>query len=161
MPAALRVMGIDPGTQVAGYGVVDAFGNRLAYVDCGAVKASPKAAVPERLCQIFEGLREAIVRHRPSVVSVEEVFYGRSVASALRMGEGRGVALVAAALSGVEVAAYSPAVVKKAVTGSGRSGKERIQEMVRLLLGLRAPPATDHEADALALAICHCNRCRF
>lgn len=161
LPATLRVMGIDPGTQAAGFGVVDSAGSRLGFVGCGVVKASARTAVPDRLRQIFEGLREAIARHSPDVVSVEEVFYGRSVSAALRMGEGRGVALVAAALSGVEVAEYAPAVVKKAVAGNGRAGKEQIQEMVRILLGLAAPPATDHEADALAMAICHCNRCRF
>lgn len=157
----MRVMGIDPGTRVAGYGVVDAAGSRIVFVAGGTVRAKGSASAAMRLRQVFEGLREAIAQHTPSVVSIEEVFYGVNAAAALRMGEGRGVALLAAALADVEVAAYSPAVVKKAVSGSGRAGKEQVQEMVRILLGLPGAPSTDHEADALALAICHCNRLRF
>lgn len=157
----MRVMGIDPGTRAAGYGVVDSVGSRLAFVDSGTVRAKAAATPAMRLRQVFEGLRGAIARHGPAVVSVEEVFYGVNAAAALRMGEGRGVALLAAALENVEVAEYAPAVVKKAVTGNGRARKEQVQEMVRILLGMPKAPATDHEADALALAICHCNRLRF
>lgn len=157
----MRVMGVDPGTREAGYGVVDAVGSRIVYVDCGALRAPKSTDVPVRLRAIFEGLERVIAEHRPDVVSIEQVFYGKNVASALRMGEGRGVALLAAALHDVPVHEYAPAVVKRAVAGSGRAGKEQIQEMVRILLGLREPPRPDHAADALAMAICHCNRARF
>jgi len=156
----MRVMGIDPGTREAGFGVVEAQGSRLVFVECGTVKARDGDSVPTRLKTIFLGLRDAVERLKPQVVSVEEVFYGKNVASALRMGEGRGVAIVAAAMSGVEVVEYAPAAVKSSVAGNGRASKEQIQEMVRLLLGLAAVPRPDHAADALAMAICHCNRGR-
>jgi len=154
-------MGIDPGTREAGFGVVEAQGNRLVFVECGTVKARGDDSVPARLKTIFLGLRGAVERLKPEVVSIEEVFYGKNVASALRMGEGRGVAIVAAAMAGVEVVEYAPAAVKSSVVGNGRASKEQIQEMVRLLLGLAAVPKPDHAADALAMAICHCNRGRM
>jgi len=157
----VRVMGVDPGTRVAGYGVVEQEGNRLHAVDFGEVKAGRNDPVPRRLRVIFEGVQAVLRQHRPDVVSIEEVFYGKSITSALRMGEGRGVVLLAAALEDVEVVEYAPAVVKKAAVGSGRAGKEQVQEMVRILLGLSEPPESDHAADALALAVCHCNRSTF
>ena len=154
-------MGIDPGTVEAGYGVVDRVGSRLVFVDCGSVRARRGDTVPQRLRVIFERLCAVIVEREPEVVSIEEVFYGKNPASAIRMGEGSGVALLAAALHDKEVAQYSPAVVKRAVAGNGRASKEQVQEMVRILLGLAEPPRPDHASDALALAICHCNRSRF
>jgi crossover junction endodeoxyribonuclease RuvC len=157
----MRVMGIDPGTREAGFGVIDQAGNRLAFVDCGVVRASRNGSVPDRLRAIFEGLRDAVAAYRPEVVSIEEVFYGKNVAAALRMGEGRGVAMVAAAQPGVEIVEYSAASIKRSVVGNGRATKEQVQEMVRLVLGLREPPRPDHAADALAMAICHCNRSRL
>ena len=157
----MRVMGVDPGSRVAGYGIVERIGNRLKALDYGVVKARAADPVPRRLRAIFEGMRSVIAEHRPDVVSIEEVFYGKNVASALRMGEGRGVAILAAALDDVEVVEYAPSVVKKAVVGRGRASKEQVQEMVRIILGLAQTPAPDHAADALALAVCHCNRSLF
>jgi crossover junction endodeoxyribonuclease RuvC len=109
----------------------------------------------ERLVAIFRGLREIMDRFPPSAAAVETVFAGKNPRTALAIGEGRGVALLAAAERGVEVFGYEPALIKRAVTGSGRADKDQVRRMVRILLGLPEPPETDHAADALALAITH------
>lgn len=157
----MRVMGVDPGTREAGFGVVQQKGNRMSLVEYGVVSARRGDPVAVRLRTIYEGLHEAVRRHRPDVLSIEAVFYGKNVASALRMGEARGVAILAASVENVDVVEYAPAIVKKAAVGQGRASKERVQEMIRILLGLPEPPSPDHAADALALAVCHCNRSRF
>jgi crossover junction endodeoxyribonuclease RuvC len=154
-------MGLDPGSRQAGYGVVEQAGNRLRAVDYGVVAAREGDPLPTRLRVVFEGLRQAVRRLRPDVISIEEVFYGKSVSSTLRMGEARGVAMLAASLESVPVVEYAAAEVKKAAVGAGRATKEQVQEMVRILLGLPRRPESDHAADALALAVCHCNRSRF
>jgi len=156
----VRVLGIDPGTQVCGYGVVDLDGADLKAVDYGVVKA-PSGPLPQRLAVIHEGLKVVIARHNPDVVAVEGVFRGVNSRTALKIGEGRGVALLAAAAAGVKVAEHSPAMVKKAVVGSGRAHKSQVQQMVRVILGLKEVPSPEDAADALAVAICHCHRQRL
>jgi crossover junction endodeoxyribonuclease RuvC len=151
-------MGIDPGTRVIGYGVVDLIGSRMRSVAYGTIRADMARDYGARLCSIYKGLTEAISLHRPDQVAIEEAFYGKNAASALRMGEGRGVAILSVALHGCPLFQYTPAEVKKAVVGNGRAHKEQIQEMVRLLLGLPELPEPEDAADALAVAICHCNR---
>ena len=157
----MLVMGVDPGSREAGYGVVEMIGNAFQVRDFGVVRARPGDAVPLRLRAVFQGVLEVMRQHRPDVVSVEQVFYGKSVTSALRMGEGRGVVLLAAALEDIPIVEYAPAVVKKAAVGRGRATKGQVQEMVRILLGLPKPPDSEHAADALALAVCHCHRSKF
>lgn len=154
----MRVMGIDPGTRVVGYGIVDSRGNRILPVTHGVIRADMSGEYSARLRSIFDGLTHLIHEHRPDEVAIEEAFYGKSPSSALRMGEGRGVAIVAAATEDRPVRQYTPAEVKMAVVGNGRAHKEQVQEMVRLILGLRAAPEPEDAADALAVAICHCNR---
>ena len=151
-------MGIDPGTRVVGYGVVDLIGSQMRPVAHGVIRADMTQDYGVRLRSIHDGLAQVIARHRPDQVAIEEAFYGKNAASALRMGEGRGVAILAAALHGCPLFQYTPAEVKKAVAGNGRAHKEQIQEMVRLLLGLPEIPEPEDAADALAVAICHCNR---
>jgi len=153
----MRVMGIDPGTRVCGYGVVDLDGADMKAVDYGAISCRSDS-LPERLRVIYEGLGAVIQRHRPAVVAVEGVFQGVNARTALKIGEGRGVVLLAAASAGVEVAEYSPAMVKKAVVGSGRAHKSQVQQMVRLALALTELPTPEDASDALAVAICHCHR---
>jgi crossover junction endodeoxyribonuclease RuvC len=154
----VRVLGIDPGTRSVGFGVVDAEGSRLRPVTFGVVAPGRmKGDLPARLHAIHLGLREAIREHAPDAVAIEEAFYGKSVQSALRIGEGRGVALLAAAAEGVPVHQYPPATVKKAVTGSGNAHKSQVGRMVRVLLSLSGDLPED-AADALAVAICHLNR---
>ena len=154
----MRIMGIDPGTRIVGYGVVDLVGNQMRPVTHGVIYADMKNDYGKRLRSIHDGLTQVIVTHRPDQVAIEEAFYGKNAASALRMGEGRGVAILAAALHDKPLFQYTPAEVKKAVVGNGRAHKEQIQEMVRLLLGLPEIPEPEDAADALAVAICHCNR---
>ena len=156
----MRVIGIDPGTRVAGYGVVEARGNSIIPVTFGAIRVKPQDPYALRLLRIFEGLKRVMDEQEPDEVAIEEAFYGKSVSAALRIGESRGVAIIAAGLADRPLFQYSPAEVKKAVVGNGRAHKSQVQEMVRMLLGLSEVPQPEDAADALAVAICHCNRPR-
>ncbi len=156
----MRVLGVDPGTRVCGYGVIDATPAGLKVVDYGVIRASAKKPLYERLNIIHQGLCEIFRRHEPGVAAVEGVFYGINVRTAIKIGEARGVALIACAAEGLEVAEYSPRTVKKSVVGTGAAHKSQVQEMVRLQLGLAELPEPDDAADALAIAICHCRRLR-
>ncbi len=154
----MRVIGIDPGTRIVGYGVVETHGSRIMPVAFGAIRVPTKRDYPERLRSILEGLAAVVREHRPEAVAIEEAFCGKSCSAALRMGEGRGVAIVAMALENLPVFQYTPAEVKKAVVGNGRAHKTQVQAMVRTLLGLSGSVPPSDAADALAVAICHCNR---
>ncbi len=156
-----RILGIDPGTLVVGYAILDEEAGRLLAVDFGVVRAPRRASIATRLFTIHRGIAEVIERHHPDVVALERVFFGRSASAALRIGEARGVALLTAALNGIPVSEYEPAVVKKSVVGSGTAPKSQVQEMVRRILGLASTPAPQDAADALALCICHGHRRRF
>jgi len=153
----MRVLGIDPGTLICGYGVVDVEGPDIKVVDYGVVRCSG-LPLHDRLRVIHAGLASIISRHSPEVAAVEGVFHGVNPRTALKIGEARGVALLAAAAAGLPVVEYSPATVKKAVVGSGRAHKAQVQQMVRIILGLAELPEPEDAADALALAICHCHR---
>lgn len=153
------IIGIDPGTAVTGYGVVlREEGGAVTLLECGVIRTRPKTALAERLREIHEGVAELIERHRPEVVAVEGVFFGKNVRSAVVLGHARGAILVAAALRGVDVAEYPPAEVKSAVVGTGTATKEQVQYMVQRLLRLQAPPRPDDAADGVAVALCHCFR---
>jgi crossover junction endodeoxyribonuclease RuvC len=151
----VKIFGIDPGSHRTGYGCVVSDGSRHRLVACGTISAPGSAPLPERLRAIHGALRALLDQHRPDCVAVEDVFHARNVRSALLLGHARGVALLAACEAGVPVAAYSPAEIKHAVVGFGRAEKRQVQSMVRLLLGLDAPPSPHDVADALAAAICH------
>ncbi len=138
---------------MTGFGVVDCFGNRTVFHDCGVIKL-PTLPFPERLRLIFDGIAEAIERSRPDEVAVEQVFVNRNPASALKLGQARGAAICAAVVRGLPVAEYTPASVKKAIVGGGRADKVQVQHMVRVLLGLAESPQAD-AADTLAVALCH------
>ncbi|MCK4283394.1 MAG: crossover junction endodeoxyribonuclease RuvC [Candidatus Brocadiae bacterium] len=153
----MKVLGIDPGTRVCGYGVIECSGGEPHMLDYGVLQ-SRDASVSARLKTIYDGLVEVIERLGPDVAAVETAFFGKNVRSALRIGEGRGVALLAAASRGLTVAEYSPAEVKKAVVGTGRAGKWQVQQMVRVLLHIAAEELPEDAADALAIAICHSHR---
>jgi crossover junction endodeoxyribonuclease RuvC len=157
----VRVIGIDPGTLVAGYGVVDCVGFRMRPVCFGAVRVRRDMTHPERLAFIHEGLLKVIREHRPGEAAIERLFVGKSVKSAMVTGEGRGIAVLSAALERLPVFEYTPAEVKKAVVGVGAAHKTQVQQMVRIILGMEEVPRPQDAADALAVAICHCQRLRL
>jgi crossover junction endodeoxyribonuclease RuvC len=152
----MRVLGIDCGTEYTGYGVVElGHDGVLICLTCGAVKLSPRTSMPARLSAIFNRLGAVIVEHRPDRVAIEDVFYALNVKSALKLGQVRGVAMLAASSAGLEVAEYSPLSIKSAVVGYGRAEKQQVQHMVTRLLNLAEIPEPPDAADALAIAICH------
>jgi len=152
----MRVLGIDCGTEYTGYGIVELRADdSLVYLDCGAIKLSPREAMSTRLSRISVRLHELIVEHHPDRVAIEDVFYSANVKSALKLGQVRGVAMLAAATAGLEVAEYSPLSIKSAVVGYGRAEKQQVQQMVTRLLKLGQAPESPDAADALAIAICH------
>jgi crossover junction endodeoxyribonuclease RuvC len=154
MPApTVRILGIDPGLRVTGFGVIEKNGARLSYIASGCVK-SGNADLADRLKTILEGLREIIGEHRPQQVALEKVFVNVNPASTLALGQARGTAICAAVDAGLPVAEYTALQVKQAVVGNGHAKKEQVQEMVKRLLGLAGAPSAD-AADALACAICH------
>jgi len=149
------ILGVDPGSRVTGYGVINSVGNKLQYIDCGCIRTESKS-FPERLLTIFDELNTLIERHVPQQAAVEEVFMGRNASSALKLGQARGSAMVACLTHQLEVAEYSARQVKQAVVGSGAADKSQVQHMVKALLGISDTLAED-AADALAVAICHAN----
>ena len=152
----MRVLGIDCGGEYTGYGVVEMHSSgRLLCLDWGAIKLSPHEPLPRRLSRIYMHLGAIINQHQPDEVAIEDVFYALNVKSALKLGQVRGVAMLAAASAGLEVAEYSPLTIKSSVVGYGRAEKEQVQLMVTRLLQLPAPPEPMDASDALAIAICH------
>ena len=149
-------MGIDCGGAYTGYGVVEMHARgRLACLACGAIKLSPRDPLARRLALIYEVLGSLIVEHQPDEVAIEGIFYALNVKSALKLGQVRGVAMLAAAAAGLDVAEYSPLTIKSSVVGYGRAEKQQVQDMVTRLLGLAEPPEPMDASDALAIAICH------
>jgi crossover junction endodeoxyribonuclease RuvC len=152
----MRVLGIDCGGEYTGYGVVEMYSSgKLCCLSCGAIKLSPREALSRRLSTIYVQLGEIIAEHRPDEVAIEDVFYALNVKSALKLGQVRGVAMLAAASAGLEVAEYSPLTIKSSVVGYGRAEKQQVQHMVTRLLELAQPPEPTDASDALAIAICH------
>lgn len=150
-----RILGIDPGSRVTGFGVIDTGGRKPVYVASGCVR-SDEDDLARRLRTIFEGLRAVVAEHRPDEAVIENVFVKHNVESALKLGQARGAAITALALDGLTVHAYTPAQIKLAIAGKGNAAKAQIQHMVRALLNLPAAPQAD-AADALACALCHCH----
>ena len=151
----MRVLGIDPGTQVMGYGVVEEDGEGMTLVDCGGLSPPRDSDLGQRLNYLFNGIVEVIARWRPQEVAVEEPFVHKNARSALVVGRAQAVAILAAAAQGLPVAYYSPRQVKQRVADYGASDKQQVQEMVRWQLGLSEVPQPSDAADALAVAICH------
>ena len=152
----MRVLGIDPGSRITGYGVVDQAGNKLAHVDNGAIFTEKAADFAGRLKRIFDGLSEVIAQYQPDEVAIENIFFSTNVQSALKLVQARGAAIVAAVHAGLPVAEYSALQVKQAVVGQGRADKGQVQKMLKALLGLPETAQAD-ASDALAVAICHIN----
>jgi crossover junction endodeoxyribonuclease RuvC len=148
------ILGVDPGSRVTGFGLVRADGGRLRYVSSGCIRLDGGQPMPVRLRRIFEDMTAILDAHGPDEVAVEQVFMARSAGSALKLGQARGAAIVAASLRGIPVFEYSPTRIKQSVVGTGRAEKTQVQHMVRALLSLPAAPQAD-AADALAVALCH------
>lgn len=151
----MKVLGIDPGTLVVGYGVIESTDDRVTLVDCGAVTTPKRSPIGERLSFLYNKLSEVISRHQPDAVAVEQPFMAKNVSVALTIGKAQAVAILAAANRGIPTYEYTPAQIKQRVADYGASSKEQIQEMVRLQLGLSEVPQPNDAADALAVALCH------
>jgi crossover junction endodeoxyribonuclease RuvC len=151
----MRILGIDPGTVVTGYGVIEGEDDEIALVDYGTLTGPEKLPISERLSLIYNQLMDIIGRHRPDVVAVEQPFVAKNARTALAIGRAQAIALLAAANRKIPAYEYTPAQVKQRVANYGASSKEQIQEMVRLQLGLAEIPQPNDAADALAVAICH------
>ena len=149
------VIGIDPGTANTGFGVVRTSGERMVALDGGVIETPSDLSAEKRLARLHDSLGELLRWHEPKAMALEDLFFGKNVASALSVGEARGVAMLAAADQALPCFDYTPQAVKKAVCGSGSADKGQVQRMVASLLGLPEPPAPDHAADAFAVAICH------
>ncbi|QGM99203.1 crossover junction endodeoxyribonuclease RuvC [Methylocystis parvus] len=150
----IRILGIDPGLRNTGWGVIESRGSRLSFVACGRVKSDGALDMGNRLRQLHEGLMQVIADFRPDEAAVEETFVNRDPQSTLKLGQARGVALMAPALAGLVIAEYAANLVKKTVVGAGHAEKAQIQMMVRVLLPTSQAASAD-AADALAVAICH------
>ena len=159
----MRVLGIDPGYAIVGWGVVDYQGNRFSPVGFGAVTTAAGVDFEKRLEQVYQGVKEVFETYRPEALSIEKLFYQHNQTTVIGVAEARGVILLAAAQAGVPIFEYTPMQVKQSVSGYGMAVKKQVQEMTRILLHLSTVPKPDDTADALAMAIthCHCARSRL
>ena len=158
----MLVIGIDPGTAATGFGLVceDSAGS-LSVVDFGVIRTPSDLPMPQRLLTLYGDLKRLLLLHRPETGAVEKLFFQRNVRTAISVGQGRGVVLLALAEAGVPVVEYTPLEVKQAIVGYGHADKNQIQQMVRVLLNLKDVPQPDDAADALAVAICHLHSARM
>ena len=151
----MRIMGIDPGTIVLGYGIIDSEAGDITFVCCGALKCKQRSPMGERLCYIYDELCAIITRYHPDVMAVEQPFVAKNVQSTLAIGKAQAIAILAAGKNGLSCYEYPPAKIKQCAADYGAGSKERVQEMVRLQLNLAEIPEPNDAADALAVAICH------
>ena len=157
----MKILGIDPGLVQTGYGIITIKDNDPKIIDFGVVKPTVTDGLATRLLTIFEDVSEIINIHKPSIFSIEDVFYGKNAKSALRLGQARGAAMVAAASAGLSIHEYSARKIKQAVTGNGNAHKEQVQFMVKATLKMDKLPEPIDASDALAAALCHCQQFRL
>jgi crossover junction endodeoxyribonuclease RuvC len=157
----MRVLGIDPGTMVTGFGIVDDIRGKLSSVSFGTIEGKRKDSFPNRLKMMFDGLNKAIDDYKPEQIALESAFYGKNVKAAIKIGEARGVAILCAALAGIPLFEYAPTEVKRAVVGIGNAQKMQVSKMVKVILSLSDVPEKYDATDALAIAICHCHRMKL
>ena len=148
-----RILGIDPGSRLSGFGIIDVHQKKSVYVTSGCIRMQAKL-MPLRLHEIYTGINQIIEQYQPTISAIEQIFMYRNAATALKLGQARGVAMVACVQHGLPVHEYAPTQIKQAVVGTGRADKIQVQHMVKVLLSLSNTPQTD-AADALAVAICH------
>ncbi len=157
----MRVLGIDPGSETLGWGVVDGSGSKYALVGFGTLKSNARQQFSKRLLNIYNGVAEIMAEHSPDVLAVEDTFYAVNVGVALKLGQVRGIMLLLAEQRGMDISEYAPRLVKQTVVGYGNAEKRQVQEMVKILLKLTSVPTPHDAADALAVAICHFHHAGF
>lgn len=157
----MRILGIDPGTGILGFGVIDVQGRRVQLVDAGVIRTPVKEDDAVRLQTIYEELTDIIVNAKPTIMSVEKLFFARNVTTAMTVAQARGVVLLCGKQAGLEIFEYTPMQIKQATTGYGNADKKQMQEMVRVLLKLKEVPKPDDCADALATALTHASTVRI
>jgi len=158
---SIRILGIDPGTQVVGYGIIESQGSRLRCTESGALRVPASVALPIRLARISAGLRAILEKYEPAAVAMEDAFVAKDPGAALKIGAGRGAILAVLGEREYAVASYPPATIKRSVAGNGRAPKEQVARMVAAILGLTGPPEPLDATDALAVAITHALRGRI
>lgn len=151
----MRILGIDPGYAILGWGVIDVVGNRFSVVDYGSILTDTKMEMPARLQVLYNGLTELIHKYKPDDASIEQLFFNSNAKTAILVGEARGVAVLACANGNLNIGEYTPLQIKQALVGYGRADKKQVQYMVKTMLNLKSVPKPDDTADALAAAICH------
>jgi crossover junction endodeoxyribonuclease RuvC len=156
----MRIIGIDPGTGILGFGVIDAEKGQAKLVDAGVIRTKVHQPLDERLVEIYNHLCDLIAQNKPQIMVVEKLFFAQNITTALSVSHARGVAMLAGKLAGLEIVEYTPLQIKQALTGYGRADKKQMQEMVRVLLGLKEVPKPDDCADALAAALMHATALR-
>ncbi len=152
-----RLLGIDPGSRLTGFGIIDWQARKAAYISSGCVRINYKASLDQRLLEIFNAVEQLITTYQPSHLAIEKVFMHKNADAAIKLGQARGVAIACAAKQGLKFAEYSPNEIKQAVVGRGHADKQQVQHMVKVLLNLPGTPQAD-AADALAVALCHAYR---
>jgi len=151
----MRILGIDPGYAIMGWGVLDYNGNKFKPVDYASIETAAHTPMPERLNILYEGLDEVIRKYEPEEAAIEELFFNNNEKTAIMVGEARGVALLACERNGLRIFEYTPLQIKQSLVGFGRAEKKQVQTMVRIILNLKEVPKPDDTADAVAAAICH------
>ena len=151
----MRILGIDPGYAILGWGVIDVVGNRFSVVDYGSILTDTSMEMPARLQVLYNGLTELIHKYKPDDASIEQLFFNSNAKTAILVGEARGVAVLACANGNLNIGEYTPLQIKQALVGYGRADKKQVQYMVKTMLNLKSVPKPDDTADALAAAICH------
>ncbi|MCM3701590.1 MULTISPECIES: crossover junction endodeoxyribonuclease RuvC [Paenibacillus] len=151
----MRILGIDPGIAIVGFGFIDKQGSKLTPVQYGCIQTEAHTPEEERLLHVYEGMVQLIEKYKPDAVALEKLFFNRNVTTAMSVGQARGVLVLAAVQKGLPVSEYTPMQVKQAIVGYGKAEKRQVQEMTRMFLKLQAIPKPDDVADALAVAICH------
>ena len=152
----MRILGIDPGTGILGFGVIDvSAGGKLSMVTAGVITTPAHTPLEDRLVEIYDGLTEIIGETKPQIMSIEKLFFARNVTTAMSVSHARGVAMLAGSKGGLEISEYTPLQIKQTLTGYGKADKKQVQEMVKIQLGLNQIPRPDDAADALAAAVTH------
>lgn len=151
----MRIIGIDPGTGILGFGVVEVVRGKYKMVDAGVIRTPAHTPLEERLVEIFDGLTEIVAATKPSIMSIEKLFFSKNVTTAISVAQARGVAMLVGKQAGLTIEEYNPMQIKQSLTGYGKADKKQVQEMVRIQLGLKEVPKPDDCADALAAAITH------